>query len=279
MKDYIKTTFSFKPFYEDAADLLASFLGDIGFESFTTEAPFLEAYIPANEFDRGKISEILESFPIQTKIGFTSEKIEGKNWNEEWEKNYFQPIVIGKRCVIHSSFHKDYPAAEYEIVVDPKMAFGTGHHSTTSGMIRLILEEDLEDKNVIDIGTGTAILAILASLRGAKRVDAIEIDPFAAENARENVVLNKTSVNVITGDAKALAELEKADILFANINRNIIIEDLKYYAERLKNGGTLLLSGFYIEDVPKVMEEAHKYNLILDKTVEDNNWVALRLHI
>ena len=191
-------------------------------------------------------------------------------------KHYFQPIVVDDKCVVHSSFHKDVPSAEYDIVIDPKMAFGTGHHSTTSNMMRHILSSDMEGKSVIDMGTGTGILAILCKMKGADNVTGIEIDPFAWENAVENAALNNVKVNMLCGDAGLLAGLDQADYFLANINRNVITSDIESYASCLKQGGIMLLSGFYRSDIPIVEKAANEYGLFLESEKEDNDWVALR---
>lgn len=261
-------------------DLLAQMLADSGYESFIPDSDGLTAFIRDENFDAGDLKMILESFPAEnSSLDFTDEFVEGRDWNAEWERNYFKPIVVGDRCVIHSSFHTDVPDAEYDIVIDPKMAFGTGHHATTSQMISGILSLDLEGKTVTDVGTGTGILAILAAMRGASAVNAIEIDPPAQINAVENVRLNgHPEINVILGDASALVGLPKADLLLANINRNIILGDIEAYASALKPGGTMLLSGFYREDARLIEAEAAKYSLVKSgETTEGDNWCCLKL--
>ena len=277
MHDYLKLHISANPCSEDITDLLAAFLADEGYESFIADDEGLNAYIIKDQFDETKVKKVLSDFPIETNLTYSFETEKGKDWNEEWEKNYFKPILIGEKCVVHSSFHKDIPEAEFDIQIDPKMAFGTGHHSTTSGMIRLILEENLEGKSVIDMGTGTGILAFLCKMKGASEVVAIEIDPFAIENARENAVLNNLDITFICGDASSLKETGEADLFMANINRNIITNDLKKYSKHLKKDGTMMLSGFYSHDIPIVMSYAEKEGLTLIETIEDNNWVAIKL--
>lgn len=277
MQDYIALRIDADPCTETITDLLAAFLGDVGYESFTPDEEGLTAYIIDNQFDESAVKEILENFPIEAHFTYSFEKIEGQDWNEEWEKNYFQPIVIDEDVVVHSSFHKDIPEACYDIVIDPKMAFGTGHHATTGQMMRHILASELKGKSVIDMGTGTGILSILAKMAGAEKVTGIEIDPFAWENAVENTRLNNVDIEMICGDSSALKNIEKADVFLANINRNIITGDLNNYAEKLKRGGTMYLSGFYKSDIPVVMEEASKYGLELEKVLEENEWVAIKL--
>ena len=277
--NYYKVRFECEPCSEDITDLLAAFLADIGFESFEPDGSGLTAYVQASEFSEESIHDILEDFPIESTISFSSEFVESQNWNEEWEKHYFQPIVIGGECVVHSSFHKDVPTARYDILIDPKMAFGTGHHATTSQMMRYVLDiGDIEGKSVIDMGTGTGILAILCKMRGAGNVVGIEIDPGAFENAVENATLNSQAIDFICGDASKLSGLEPADVFLANINRNVITADIARYSEKIKSGGTLLLSGFYTSDIPVVMAAAEPLGFTLDKATEEgDHWASLRL--
>lgn len=278
MNDYRQVRVDMSPAGDDASDLMAAFLADIGFESFVPDEGGLTAYIPAELFDREALAEVCASFPMQTQISFSDVLVEGQDWNSEWEKNYFQPIVVGQRCVIHSTFHTDVPAAEYDIVIDPKMAFGTGHHATTSQVIEALLNLDLHERTLIDMGTGTAILAILASMLGAKQVSGIEIDGFAFENAKENVRLNnRSNIILINGDATALDALEPADIFVANINRNVITADIHRYAAKLLPGGTMLLSGFYVEDIPVVMAAAAPLGLEEVSHSERDRWTCLVL--
>lgn len=292
MNDYYSVRIDFTPCNRDITDLAAAFLADAGFESFESDERGLTAYIKSDSYinkesdgnpagDTGRIDNIvkdaLADFPIPADFSIESTIVEGQDWNEEWEKHYFKPILIGNECVIHSSFHKDVPGARYEILIDPKMAFGTGHHDTTSQMVSHILASDMEGKTVIDMGTGTGILAILAKMRGTADTFGIEIDKPAYDNAVENARLNNVDINLIHGDASALENLEPADYLFANINRNIILNDIAAYASRLKKGGTMLLSGFYEEDVPMIEEAAAKYGFKEASRLVSNRWTALRL--
>lgn len=283
MNDYYEVKFSIRPASETASDLLCDSLGEIGFESFVGDdehpGATLTAYVPASLMNEKAIAEACTSTGMDVEISHESTFVEGQDWNAEWEKNYFQPIIIGDRCVVHSSFHTDVPSAEYDIVIDPKMAFGTGHHATTSLMAENILSLDLRGKTVVDMGTGTGILAILAAMRGAESVTAIEIDGFAFENACENFRLNGTDgpTHPILGDASALATVAPADVFLANINRNIITGDIDRYAQTLKDGGTMLLSGFYEEDVPIVEAAASQHGLVpLGYDVRDR-WTCLKL--
>ena len=279
MNDYYRVRIDVAECTEDITDLAAAYLADAGFESFEPDSTGLTAYIKREAGDGVKIAEeSLSDFPMESDFKITGEVIEGEDWNEEWEKNYFKPILIEGRCVIHSTFHREVPEAEYDIVIDPKMAFGTGHHDTTSQMVKHMLDLPLQGKSVIDMGTGTGILGILAAMRGAERVIGIEIDEAAYENAKENVTLNGVKMELIHGDATALSGLEPADYLFANINRNIILGDIDRYAGRLKSGGEMLLSGFYDTDIAMIAEAASRYDLREEtRLVSDARWVALRL--
>lgn len=278
MNDYLSIRVDFSPCSSDITDLAAAFLADAGFESFEPDETGLTAYIRASEDGEALAREALSDFPFESDIHISSEFIKGEDWNAEWEKNYFKPILIDDLCVVHSTFHKDVPSAQYDIVIDPKMAFGTGHHDTTSQMIRHILSLSIEGKTVIDMGTGTGILAFLAKMRGAETVTGIEIDRPAFENAVDNASLNNCNVNFIHGDASALKDIPKADIFFANINRNIILEDLVRYAEAMKPTSTLLLSGFYDSDIPMILTEAAKYGFEEEgRLISESGWTALRL--
>lgn len=275
--DYISLRINIADTTDDINDLLAAFLCEEGYESFVPDEEGLTAYIRADLYDSVVVDTILKEFPMEIKATTESTFVKGENWNEQWEKNYFKPLLIGGKVAVHSSFHTDVPKADYDILIDPKMAFGTGHHSTTSLMMQAILETDLEGKTVIDMGTGTGILAILCKMRGAGSVIGIEIDPGAFENAVENGALNNTEVNFILGDASMLEGLSDADFFMANINRNIITADIASYSAHLKPGGEMILSGFYEEDIDIITREAEKYSLKPVKTATDNRWAMVRL--
>lgn len=280
MNDYIELRADMAPASETASDILAAMLAEKGFESFVPDETGLTAYIRKDDYSETAIKEIVAEFPLDCMITCRAEEIEGRDWNSEWEQHYFKPIVVGDQCVIHSSFHTDIPTATYDIVIDPKMAFGTGHHATTSLAIEQILDMDLDSKTVIDMGTGTGILSILAAMCGAAKATGIEIDPAAHINAVENIALNGVDdrVSIILGDASALSALDPADLFIANINRNIITADIHAYAPKLMSGGTMLLSGFYEHDIPVVLEAAAPLGLTEQShTVKGDGWTCLRL--
>lgn len=279
MNDYYSLRADITPCNEDMTDYYAALLAEIGYESFVPDQHGLMAYIKAEDYDEVKLDGIKDEWPFDSDIHTKAEFIEGRDWNAEWEKNYFKPIVIENKCVIHSSFHTDIPKCEYDIVIDPKMAFGTGHHATTSLIINRLLNINLDKKIVIDMGTGTGILAILAAMCGAIEVYGVEIDPFAYENALVNTRVNGHSeISVINGDRMALTALPPCDVFIANINRNIIVEDLPYYSARLKQDGIMLLSGFYESDIDIIMQAASPLGLQqTGHTVKGDNWTCLSL--
>jgi len=274
--NYFEINFFIDPFEEYISDVLISELGEIGFDSFVSTETGLVAYALETAFDEAKLKDLLSDFPFEASIDYKVTQIESKNWNEEWEKHYFEPIVIGNECVIHSSFHKNVPKAKYDIVIDPKMAFGTGHHETTSLVIGRLLQMDLQDKSLLDMGCGTAVLAILAAMRGAKDIVAIDIDTWCTENSIENIEMNNIhGIDVQLGGAELLAGLH-FDIILANINRNILLADMEQYAACLSSGGELYMSGFYVQDIPLIEAEANRNGLILIDYHEKNNWVAVK---
>ena len=278
MNDYTEVRIDMSPCNETMTDVMAALLCEHGYESFVPDECGMTAYIKLEDFDRKVLDEVTAELPFDTSVTVKCETVEGRDWNQEGEKNYFKPITVDGKCVIHSSFHTDIPSMPYDIVIDPKMAFGTGHHQTTTLIIRRLLELPLEGRSVIDMGTGTGILAILAAMRGAGPVTAIEIDEFAHVNAVENVSLNHhPEINVVLGDASALAGVEPVDLFLANINRNIIVGDLQVYASRLKEGGTMLLSGFYEDDIAIVLDEARKHGLEYVGHTVLERWSCLEL--
>ena len=240
-------------------DVLAAELGKIGFESFTESEKGLLGYISEALYDKKTLDDKLADFPLEnTRIDYISKWVESKDWNEEWEKNYFKPIRIGNECIIRASFHEAEPGYTYNIIIDPKMAFGTG--------------------KLLDMGCGTAVLAILARLIGAKRVAAIDIDEWAYNNALENIRLNHTEdIQVALGGAEKIKEFGLFDIVFANINRNILLNDICQYTNSMKPGSILFMSGFYVEDIPAIEAECQKNGLKLDSYNERNNWVAVKV--
>lgn len=278
---YFEFKFSTRPCTEMVNDVLAAVLGEVGFESFVECEGGLIAYIQQSLCDETAIKGALEEFPLpDTKILYNYTEAEDKDWNAEWEKNFFQPIIIGDRCVIHSTFHKDVPQAEFDIIINPQMAFGTGHHETTSLVIGELLENEMKDKSVLDMGCGTSILAILARMRGAKCCTAIDIDEWCVRNSLENIELNGvTNISVSQGDASALKGQGPFDVVIANINRNILLNDMKEYMACMRPGSELYMSGFYVDDIPAIQAEAEKNGLHFVHHREKNRWAAVKFQL
>ena len=275
---YFEVTFTTEPCNEIVTDVISAMAGEIGFESFVEWEKGVQAYIQQSLFDEETLKGMVSDFPLpDTSITYTIQEAEDKDWNEEWEKNFFQPIVIGDRCCIHSTFHKDTPKTEYEILINPQMAFGTGHHETTSSIICELLDADLQGKSVLDMGCGTSILAILASMRGANPVTAIDIDDWCVNNSRDNIALNGiTNITVELGDANLLEGRAPFDVIIANINRNILLADMPQYAACMHSGSELYMSGFYLEDIPAIREKAESLGMTFVHHREKNNWVAVK---
>ena len=259
---------------QPATEILIAELGYVGFESFVENENGFIAYIQKEDDSETILDEIYVLQGDEFEISYTKEEIEQVNWNSEWEKN-FNPIQVDDLVSIRAPFHPN-PNLKYDIVIEPKMSFGTGHHETTHMMVQHILKLDLQGKKVLDMGCGTGILAILAEMKGATPLDAIDIDAWCYENSLENVERNNCRhINVYEGDASMLIN-KKYDVIIANINRNILLNDIKIYADCLNENGVLLLSGFYEEDIPIIDAETSKYSLKLEEFIERNNWVALK---
>lgn len=275
---YFEVTFTTEPCNEIVTDVISAMAGEIGFESFVEWEKGVQAYIQQSLFNEEALKGMVADFPLpDTSITYTIQEAEDKDWNEEWEKNFFQPIVIDDRCCIHSTFHKDTPKTEYEILINPQMAFGTGHHETTSSIICELLDADLQGKSVLDMGCGTSILAILASMRGANPVTAIDIDDWCVNNSRDNIALNGISnITVELGDANLLKGRDPFDVIIANINRNILLADMPQYAACMHSGSELYMSGFYLEDIPAIREKAESLGMTFVHHREKNNWVAVK---
>ena len=276
---YFEVTFSVNPCNETATDILSALTAEIGFESFVECEGGMQAYIQQSLFDEEALKNIITDFPIpDTEITYTITEPEDKDWNQEWEKNFFQPIVIEDRCVIHSTFHKDYPKAEYDIVINPQMAFGTGHHETTSSILGELLDADLKGKSVLDMGCGTSILAILASMRGADPVTAIDIDDWCVNNSRDNIALNNiNNITVELGDASLLEGRKPFDVIIANINRNILLNDMAAYTACMHKGSEIYMSGFYVQDIDAIRSKGESLGLKFVHYREKNNWAAVKL--
>lgn len=255
-------------------DVLAAQLGDAGFESFVHEKDKLLAYCPENLFSETAIGNALCGFPILLEIPYQIKDIHEQNWNEEWEKNSFKPITINNKCVIHSP-KTSVEKFDFDIIIDPHLAFGTASHETTQLIIQEMLEMDFSNKSILDMGCGTGVLSILSAKLNAKNITAIDIDKFSYENAIHNAELNNIkNINILHGDASLLHDMN-FDIILANINRNILLRDMPYYCNVLKKNGIILFSGFFTEDEKMIENAAQKFGLQKVNAATLNNWAVI----
>ncbi len=270
---YIAYEFSVSP-RNPATEILIAELGNVGFESFVENDNGVIAYIQKQEWSSKILDHLFILDSPEFEISFSHHEVVQTNWNKEWEKN-FNPIQVDGQVSVRAPFHEN-PSLNFDIVIEPKMSFGTGHHETTHMMIQHLLALDLNNKRVLDMGCGTGILAIFAEMKGANPIDAIDIDNWCYQNSLENVQRNDCHhITVLEGDASVLKE-NKYDLIIANINRNILLSDMKTYTDCLHEKGILLLSGFYKEDVAIIEDEVTKCGLIFQKMIQKNNWVALK---
>ncbi len=270
---YLEYAFKIEPL-QPASDILIAELGEVGFESFEENEEGVLAYIQKVDWAEGILNSIQILMNPKIQISYNFKEIEQENWNITWESN-FNPIQVGDQCAVRAPFHEKSDV-QFDIVIEPKMSFGTGHHETTHMMLQFILETDFKGKSVLDMGSGTGILAILASMKEASEVEAIDIDNWCYQNALENVGRNNcANITVLEGDSNLLKE-KKYNIIIANINRNILLEDIPVYAHSLTENGILFLSGFYKEDIPIISEKCSETRLRFEKNLEKNNWVAVK---
>ena len=257
-----------------AVEILIAELGHVGFESFVENDNGVTAYIKKQEWNLHILDDLYILGSHEFKIKYSHHEVVQTNWNKEWEKN-FNPIQVDGLVSVRAPFHEN-PFLKFDIVIEPKMSFGTGHHETTHMMIQHLLALDLENKKVLDMGCGTGILAIFAEMKGAQPTDAIDIDSWCYQNSIENVQRNGCKhITVLEGDS-SLLKGEKYDVIIANINRNILLSDMKIYTDSLHQEGILLLSGFYKDDIAIIESEVVKHGLVFDKMIQRNRWVALK---
>ena len=273
MAAYLEFNFKIKPL-QPWNEILMAELIEIGFDSFTEEHDGILGYIQKDLFKEEELKDIYLLQNKEVEISYTYEEMPNINWNEEWEKN-FSPINVEDKVLIRAEFHDSDPNM-HEIVIQPKMSFGTGHHPTTHLMIQQMLDMDLENKKVLDMGCGTSVLAIFAKQKGAGRTVAIDIDEWSVENSKENAARNNVELDIELGTADNLGK-EKFEIILANINRNILISDIPTYDSVLEDGGKLLLSGLCFFDVDDILEVCTEQNLKLEKKIQREEWVSLLL--
>lgn len=274
--NYLEFQFKIHP-PAPASEILIAELGSLGFESFVENEDGVTAYILKEEFNENMLTEVRILDSDEFKISYSSSEIQQVNWNEEWEKN-FQPIVVDDICSLRAPFHPK-PETEFDIVIEPKMSFGTGHHATTHMMIQFILKNEWKGKSVLDMGCGTGVLAILSSQKGANPVEAIDIDNWCYLNTLENIERNNVpEISVKEGGAELLGE-KKYDVIIANINRNILLNDMQKYVSVLQPDGDLYLSGFYKGDIPIIQEACEKLGLKFQENLEKDKWVAVKFSL
>jgi len=273
---YIEVAFSFEPAIPENREIIAAMLSEADFESFSDTKTGINGYIQETKFSEKKMKDAIKPlFHSFENLNYLITTIPDQNWNEQWEKN-FEPIKIGNQCHIRAPFHSKDPNFEYDILIEPKMSFGTGHHATTVLMIKMILSLDLQGKRVLDMGCGTGVLGILASMKKADWVIGIDVDSWAYENSIENAQRNKISnFEIKMGDA-SLLEQESFDVILANINRNILLQDMELYLKTMKIGSQLVMSGFYLNDLTIISEKANQLGLKYQNHIENEQWVAVR---
>lgn len=273
--DYLKVTFSFARIEDYQKDLMIADLADTGFETFEDTANGFDAFVQKAVFSESALMQLIADYE-EIQMSYNIENIETENWNATWENN-FNPLVIKDECYVRATFHEAQPQYRYEIIIDPKMAFGTGHHQTTTLMMQYILETEMTDKNILDMGAGTAILAILAAKCGAKYATAIDYDEICYESAVENAKLNGIkNLTSLCGSKEAIPN-QVFDVIFANINRNILLDQIHSYAAVLAKNGQIFFSGFYESpDLEMIEEECHKHGLKYVSHKKMGDWVATK---
>ncbi|MFB9863358.1 50S ribosomal protein L11 methyltransferase [Rufibacter immobilis] len=259
---------------EEYAEILIAELGELGFDTFQETENGFQAYIEEDRFEEKALQEVLERYRFAGEFPYQTKSIAKQNWNEEWEKN-FEPLLISEKVSVRADFHEKPEGVAYDIVITPKMSFGTGHHETTTLMIENQLTLDHVGKRILDMGCGTGILAIMAEQLGARQVLAVDIEDWTVENARENAERNNcATLEVRLGDASVLAGEAPFELILANINRNVLLEDMPVYSQLLLPNGPLVLSGFYTQDLPLLQERAAELGLAFESSRTKNNWVS-----
>jgi ribosomal protein L11 methyltransferase len=264
---------------EEFSEILMAELAEAGFDAFMETDNGFEAYAEEEKFDAAAVASLREKYDRHTPLTFLFDRIEKKNWNEEWEKNY-EPINVEDKCLIRAEFHKPDKQYPYEVIITPKMSFGTGHHQTTYLMIKNQMTIDHKNKRVMDAGCGTAILSIMACKLGAKEVEAFDIDEWSVINGKENIEINQCkNITIQQGTVQEVNLTGKFDIILANINKNVLLSEMKIYTTYLNRGGLILLSGFYSSDIPDLISEASEYNLKELTRDERQTWACLSLQL
>ena len=280
---YYEVNFTLSPLNSDACDLLAALAGEAGFETFEETEEGLTGYVQQQLFDPSQLDELLQSFPFpDVTISYNVGEAEDRDWNEQWEQEGFDPIVVDNRLVIHDGRHlpEQLSTVNYQlsIEIDARLAFGTGTHETTRMVCSTLLTLPLDGKRVLDCGCGTGILGIVAMKLGASACTAYDIDEWSVDNTRHNAVINQVDITPLLGDASILNKVEgKFDLVMANINRNILLNDLPTFRSKMADDAQLILSGFYTADIPLLVDKAEECGLRLVSQLEENGWACLLL--
>ena len=260
---------------EILAEVIIAYLGEFGFESFVEKESTVYAYIQQSDFSEEEIFRHPFFEQNKEKFKFSHISVKDKNWNEEWESNY-SPVLVDDRCLVRAPFHPKDEKAEFDILIEPKMSFGTAHHPTTALMIRLLMDMELKNTRVLDMGCGTGVLAILAALKGAEEIIAIDNSDWAYYNTVENIEKNNVFIKALLGDAGVLKNFKNMDIFLANINRNILLKDISIYKDSVRNSGLLLLSGFFEKDLPAIKVKCEDNDFEFIEYLKEDDWVAAK---
>ena len=262
-----------KDISEEESEIITAILSQSEFESFSEDSIGVRAYIQTPLINKEEIDNLIQDIKNIYDVNIAIKEMENINWNQEWEKNY-KPVFLNENCIIRAPFHQISPKPEYDIIIEPKMAFGTGHHETTFLISDILFDERIRNKDVCDAGTGSGVFSIIASKLGAKSVFAYDIDEWSYSNAKRNIKINKVqNITIRKGDVRQI-RTKKFDLILANINRNILLKDVSAFSEALNKKGTLIVSGFYAQDLSIIIKEFEKNNLKLDTFKKKNNWIA-----
>lgn len=269
--NYIELSLYLYPDSPANRELLVSTLSEAGYDSFWEEEDVLRAYTSEDMFNENRIHQLQDQLKNDVSFSFESQSLPDQNWNAEWEKN-FQPVRINEKCAVRAPFHTTYQDIKYELIINPQMSFGTSHHETTSLILNMMTQMEIKDREVLDMGSGTGILAIMADKKQAARVIAVDNDPWAYGNTLENIETNQSQVEVMQGDIEQVHD-QSFDLILANINRNIILNHMPAYSKMLRHKGQIIFSGFYSEDLESIQQAAKKNNFAIADYDEMRNWI------